>query len=554
MTKPKILILGATGLFGGHLAKRLLDEGRFDCVFAGRTEATLQEFRKLNGGEYRVLDRADAMQVRTVLAEVSPFAVIDCAGPYQAYGDDPYHFTRAVIEAGCHYLDIADAGEFVSGFSELDELAKETGVVALSGASSTPAISSAVVDALTADMDEVIAIETAILPGNKAKRTLSVMQAILGQVGQPMQITRHGKTETVRGWGETVSLDLNVEGKRGIRQRLASFVNTPDTHLFPERYNAKTVTFKAGLEVKAFHYDLVLGRMLVAAGILKSLEPMSKFLRWVASWFEWAGSDEGGMKVSVLGKLKDGNHVRREWDLIADDGHGPKIPTLPVSIMLNKLLGENITSGARACLGEFTLAEVEVEFEKFDGRTKVHESDAQTVFQKALGETFDALPAPIAELHSVRGRAVYEGRADVKGPSGLTGWIGAKLVGFPNDMHDIPVRVNIIAEETGEVWERDFDGRKFRSHMSCDEDGYAQEIFGPLAMRLGLELKDDKLLYPVIGGRLFGFLPVPKFLLPISIAHEEVDDQGRFRFDVLLKSPLGARIAHYQGWLVKEEN
>jgi len=551
MVKPKVLILGATGLFGGHLARRLLDEGRFECVFAGRTESTLQEFCAEHGGVYRVMDRAGANQVRAVLEELSPFAVVDCAGPYQAYGNDPYHFARAAIKAGCHYLDIADAGEFVSGFSELDELAKERGVVALSGASSTPAISSAVVDHLSADMEEVISIETAILPGNKAKRTLSVMQAILSQVGQPMQITRHGKPETVRGWGETETLDLNVEGKRGIRRRLASFVNTPDIHLFPERYGAKTITFKAGLEVKAFHYDLILGRILVASGLIKSLEPMSKFARWVASWFEWVGSDEGGMKVSVLGKRADGNHVRREWDLIADDGHGPKIPTLPISILLNKMLDEDIVPGARACLGEVTLKEVEAELAKFDGKTQVHETKAHTVFQQALGEGFDALPAPITELHSVRDRAIYEGRADVKGPAGMTGWIGAKLVGFPNDMHDIPVRVTITADERGEVWERDFNGRKFRSYLSRDEAGYAQETFGPLAMRLGLELKDDKLHYPVISGRLFGFLPVPKFLLPISIAHEEVDEEGRFRFDVLLKSPFGARIAHYQGWLVK---
>jgi len=550
MDKPVVVLLGATGLFGSCLAKRLLEQGSFTCVLAGRTEAALKSFCRKNGGSYRVVDRADVARVQAILTELSPFAVVDCSGPFQAYGDDPWQFARMAVMAGSHYLDIADDGNFVVGLIELDQLARDHGVVALAGASTSPAVSSSVVERLSADLTRVISIETAILPGNRARRTYSTMYAILGQIGQPIQIRRYGQKTTVAGWGETVSYDLKVHGKREIKGRLASIVDTPDVSLLPAHFAADTVVARAGLELKLFHFALVIGRVICKSGLLRSLVPATRLLRWLASWTEGLGSDEGGMKVSVLGRRSDGSFVRRDWDLVADGGNGPQVPTVPVSILLDKIAAGSVATGARSCLAEVTLDEIENELAKFECMTQIHQMTARTVFQQVLGESFDALPDRVAQLHSGYGRSVYEGRASVKGARGISGWIIAKLFGFPGDLNDIPAKVTITADETTERWVRDFGGREFQSVLSVDRAGFAQERFGPLVFRLGLQLVDDKLYYPVISGRVFGFIPLPKFLLPKSIAHETTDDQGRFCFDVLLKSPFGARIAHYQGWLV----
>ena len=353
----------------------------------------------------------------------------------------------------------------MKGFSTLDQLAKSKGVVALSGASSTPAISSSIAD----------------------------------------------------------------------------------------RYKAKSVVFKAGLEVKLFHYALSVGRWLVSSRVVKSLEPFTKTLRWFASWFEWMGSDEGGMKVSVLGKTINGDYKRLEWDLIADDGHGPNIPTLPVSILLNKILRGYVDIGARACLGEVSLDEINTALAVFGGKAQLHSHNVRPIFAQALGDRFDALPSSIKELHEPFSKHVYEGRARIKGATGALGWIASLLVGFPKSISNTSVKVTITSDEKSETWVRQFGDKSFYSNLSVDEDGFVQERFGPLFIRLGLEVKDDKLLYPVVRARLFGFIPIPIFLMPQSISHEEVDDQGRFVFDVLLKFRFGGRIAHYQGWLVRSD-
>lgn len=553
MTKPVVLLLGATGLFGGLLAQRLIDEGRFDVICSGRNQHTLDAFCSTHGGRAYVLERQDEDAVDKALAMLSPFAVVDCAGPYQAYGKEPYKFAKSAISAGCHYLDIADASDFVKGFDALDALAKQHNVVALSGSSSTPAISSSVADHLTQGFTRIVSITTVIIPGNRAKRTLSVMRSILSQIGQPMRLTRHGRQERVLGWGETESFDLSVQGKNKISGRLASFVDTPDIAFFADRYDAESVIFKAGLELKLFHYALVFGRWLVSIGLVKSLEPLAKPLRWLASWFEALGSDEGGMKVSVLGQNLDGTYVLRAWDLIADDGHGPNIPTLPVSILLNKIFDGKVAKGARACLGEITLEELDAALDIFGGKTQVHTQAVHPIFKQALGHQFEALPEPIKALHNHIGQHVYEGRAIVKGATGLLGRIASRLFGFPTCKGEVPVTVTIASDDKQEKWLREFDGQPFFSHLSVDQGGFVQERFGPLSIRLGLELCDDKLLYPVIRGRLFGVIPFPMFLMPQSISHEEVDEKGRFMFDVLLKFRFGGRIAHYQGWLLKRD-
>jgi len=551
--QPVVLLLGATGLFGELLAKRLLRQERVDLVCAGRNAETLSAFCGEFGGRYIQFDRDNSSAVDAAINQLQPFAVIDCAGPYQAYGDDPYKFARTANEAGCHYFDIADASDFVKGFSGLDELARSKNVVALSGASTTPAISSSVADALTSEMTEVENVTTVIIPGNRAKRSLSVMQSILSQVGQPMRITRHGESEEIKGWSETESFDLHVEGKPNVSGRLAAFVNTPDIAFFTERYAAKNVVFKAGLEVKLFHYDLAFGGWLVSIGFLKSLEPFSKFSRWVASWFEWMGTDQGGMKVAVLGKNQQGVYQRLEWDLIADDGHGPNIPTLPISIILNRVLEGEYEAGARPCLGEISLTELDEAFAEFGGKSQINRYDAKTVFHQALGAEFDKLPQAVRDLHNNFGKAEYKGIASIKGPTGLLGMIASKLVGFPSSANDIPVNVTITADDKSETWVREFADKSFKSHLSVDEKGYAQERFGILSARLGLKLEDEKLLYPVLSGRLFGWIPFPAFLMPQSISHESIDDEGRFVFDVLVKFRFGGRIAHYQGWLERQD-
>jgi len=340
-----VLILGATGLFGGHLARQLIADGRFSVVAAGRTEASLKAFTNAHGGRYITFERRTP---KAALTAIKPFAVVDTAGPFQSYGPA---FARACLTAGAHYLDIADAPEFVQDITSLNTLAKANGLAAISGASTTPALTSAVLTAF--NMPRIDTIETTILPGNQTPRGLSVMRAILGQVGQPMRLWEGGAWHPARGWSRLSHTALKV-GSTRLKPRPASLVNTPDS-LLAAHFGAQTVLPRAGLELGLFHHTLRFARFLPFP-----LGPLTKPAHIAAGWFQAFGSDLGGMRVRATG-----SGTTKTWDLIAPDGHGPKIPVQPAAILLSQLADGKTASGARPCIAEIPLAELEAAMARF---------------------------------------------------------------------------------------------------------------------------------------------------------------------------------------------
>lgn len=177
----KILLLGGTGVFGSRLAQLLGRDGHA-LTIAGRNLNAAQDLAHQIGGSALRVDRDGPLPS---LVEYDVF--IDAAGPFHAYGDDPYRLARAALDAGTHYLDLSDNAAFCAGISELDEQARAAGLCALSGLSSVPALSSAAVRALSAEETPEV-IDSAILPGNRSPRGLSVMASILSQAGRETQL------------------------------------------------------------------------------------------------------------------------------------------------------------------------------------------------------------------------------------------------------------------------------------------------------------------------------------------------------------------------------
>lgn len=179
-------------------------------------------------------------------------------------------------------------------------------------------------------------------------------------------------------------------------------------------------------------------------------------------------------------------------------------------------------------------------------------AQTSSLFADALGADFDGLPLSVRDLHSGVGTSVFAGEAESFGPGGVLGFIAAWIGGFPLSPSLTPVRVTIDAENGRETWVREFGNSRFSSVLSAHHMGGITERFGVLSFRIGLGVDEERLCFPVVGGRLFGVIPFPAALLPRSVASEFEDRQGRFNFDVLLIFG-SARIAHYRGWLKKVE-
>ncbi|MGO8953250.1 MAG: hypothetical protein ACLPWS_15180 [Rhodomicrobium sp.] len=343
----KVLILGGYGVFGGRLARLLLQDG-IEVIVAGRNFERAAAFTRQYGGTPLFIDIARDL---SPIANAAPGLAADAAGPFQSYGSDPYRVARFCIDHAIHYLDLSDDAAFTAGIAALNERALAARCFALSGVSSVPAISASAVRLLSEDLSEIQLIETALVPGNRAPRGRSVIGSILSQAGEPLTIWRDGAWRRHRGWTEAKRVSFGPGFKRW-----ASLIGAPELQLFPKAFNARSVVFRAGLELGVMHWGLAFLARLRALGLVPNLTVFLGPILWMSERLKPFGSDRGAMAVDVTG-LKDGKSIRRRWQVIANAGDGPFIPAVPARAIARKL--KAVDPGARPCLSDLSLQEIE---------------------------------------------------------------------------------------------------------------------------------------------------------------------------------------------------
>jgi len=355
-----VLVIGGAGSFGGRLVDGLLATTDFDVVIAGRNLNRARAAAKRGGERCRAIRLDTATATADALRAAGAFVVVDAAGPFQ--GAD-YRLAEAAIGAGMHYLDLADARDFVAGFGTLDATAREANVVALTGASSTPALSHAVLDRVTQGWRRIDRVEIAISPGNRnAPRGLSVISAILSYAGQPVRLFTGGLWTMRRGWDRPVRRAMPGLGKRWL-----SLCETPDLDLVPARFAPRQAAFfRAGLELAVMHFGLCAASLLVRMRLLRSLTPLARLFCWMAERLSGFGGDRGGMVVEAAGIDAAGQPAYAVWSLVAEAGDGPAVPTLPALAAIRALAEGRIAEpGARPCVGVLSLDEIEREFSRY---------------------------------------------------------------------------------------------------------------------------------------------------------------------------------------------
>ncbi|MDP3746175.1 MAG: DUF4166 domain-containing protein [Phenylobacterium sp.] len=539
----RILLVGATGAFGRRLARLLAVMPGIELVLAARREAPLQALAAELGSGVQIAafdrERPETLTVHR------PWAVVDAAGPFQR---SDLRLPRAAIACGAHYVDLSDARDFVAGFPDaLGAEARAAGVLAVAGASSTPALSNAVLDRLTADWRAVDQVTVAISPGARAPRGLSVMQAILSYVGQPVRLFTGGRWRDAPGWSGVRRLDFP-----GLGSRLASLCETPDLDILPARFAVRReARFMAGLELAPLHLGLWLLSFAVRWRLLTSLAPLSRPLLWAAGLVAGLGSDRGGMLVAANGEGPDGGRVAARWGLWAEDDAGPYVPVAAAAAMLRGLAnGEIGARGARACVGLLTLEQILAElahlpiFTRVDAASPGHPS----LLRRVLGSRVEALPVRVARVHAGQERATFHGRGRARGSRSPPARLARAFGGLPEPGDYPNLKVDIVPDATGETWTRRFGARAFRSRLaSLPAVGEFEERVWPLAFAFRSDLAPDGFRWRLLRWRL-GPLRLPMILAPRIRAITFARD-GVYRFRVLVAHPALGTIFAYAGRL-----
>ena len=361
----RVVVLGGTGNFGARIVRTLREEQGAEVLAAGRSVS-----RDSSGSSQTVALDVTHAGFPAALRALSPQIVIHCVGPFQG---QHYKVAQAALAAGANYLDLADGRDFVAGFSAAnDDYARSCGRTAITGASTLPALSSAVVDYLGASFASLDSIEIAIAPGQGAPRGVATLQAVFSYLGRPVRVRENGRWEMRTGWMDLRRVPLASGSRWG------ALCDVPDLELFPRRYpSVRTVRFHAALEFAIQHAALWLLAGLTRLGVPVPMQRYAKSLHHAAGWFDRFAGPWGGMRVSATGRCADGTQVRKTWQLRAPAADGPEIPCMAAILLAQRMLrGEPFAPGAYPCMGFLALDAFVPGFARWKMQTSLSEEPA----------------------------------------------------------------------------------------------------------------------------------------------------------------------------------
>ncbi|MBF0167352.1 MAG: saccharopine dehydrogenase NADP-binding domain-containing protein [Alphaproteobacteria bacterium] len=361
MTGFGVLILGGYGNFGARIARLLAANPSPRLVISGRDGTKAETLANRLRGEFPglqvegiCLDLNDK-NLTARIADLGCDVAIHTAGPFQ--GQD-FGVAGACIDAGVHYIDLADGRAFVNGFEILNDRAVKAEVLAVSGASSFPGLSMAVVDKLASALPILEDVDIALAIAGKYPPGLATTQAILAYCGKPIPVWKHSEWSMETGW-----LDLTWRRIPGLGWRLLGLCDVPDLELLPKLFpQIKDSVFRVALESRLAQFGFAVMATLGKWGWVGDWRPLAPLIDRLAYWIRHLGTDVSAMTISVAG-----GGVRRSYNLKAGSGHGPMIPCLPSVVLVRKLIrGELRLRGAMPCRGLYTLEELESAFDGLD--------------------------------------------------------------------------------------------------------------------------------------------------------------------------------------------
>lgn len=558
-TPLRILIVGGYGTFGGRLVELLEDEPRIVLLVGGRSSEKAGEYcAKRRAAKARLIpvefdrESADPRQLATLDVAI----VVDASGPFQQYGANAYRLIQHCIDNRVHYLDLADGSQFVDGVSQFDDAARRAGVFVLSGVSSFPVLTAAVVVKLREGLKDIKSIHGGIAPSPFAGVGLNVIRAIASYSGQPVPVRRNGVTGV--GWPITESMHvvIAVPGHVPLESKRFSLVDVPDLRTLPQLWPAVRDVWMGAAPVPASLHRMLSGfAWLVRLRLLPTISWMAGLMRFVMAHVRW-GEHRGGMFVRVQGESFDGAvPVTREWHMLAEGSDGPLIPCMAVeAIVRNALDGVVPACGARTATSDVSLVDYEKLFARRTIYSGTREFDAkiraQPLYQRTLGDAWDRLSSQIRQLHSVAGESSFVGECSVERGRHPLAWLIATLIGFPDSGATQKISVRLVEEVDGERWIRQIGKRRFSSVQNPGRGAHQwliRERFGPVAVYMALVVDGECLRY-VIRKWTFCGIPLPLAIGPGTTAVESLH-LGKFCFDVEIRHFLTGLIVRYRGTL-----
>ncbi|PYB87949.1 saccharopine dehydrogenase [Pseudomonas koreensis] len=350
----RVMVVGGYGNFGSIVCRHLAQMPEIELLLSGRNARKLQhKVEELQAQSGRACEGwcGDAMGAgfQAALRELNIQLVVHTGGPFQGQS---YAVAESCIDAGVNYCDLADCRTFVNGIDVLDARAREAGVAVLSGCSSVPTLSSAIIDEQRLRFARIDSIEHGISSSAKMPG-LSTVEGVLAYAGKPIKQLKNGQAHEVLGW-----LDLTLRSMPQLGKRVLANVDVPDMDIFARRYGAQTLRFKAGAGLKLGGVANALLAQALRFGLVRDHVRWAARLHRLGTWFERFGDGKSAMYIDVQGIGVDDQPLSMTAQLTALNDKGPEIPSCAAVALASKMArGYVPQAGARPCVGEISVDE-----------------------------------------------------------------------------------------------------------------------------------------------------------------------------------------------------
>jgi NAD(P)-dependent dehydrogenase (short-subunit alcohol dehydrogenase family) len=347
----RILVLGGNGILGRRISRAIATMPSAECVIGGRGRRHAGGYEITNTTALTV-NIQDPASLRQALGGV--FAVVNAVGTDQAHD---YTVAETCAGLGIHYVDLAEGRAQVEGITRLNRRALQKNCQIVSGASAVPAVSASLVDTLVPEFDRISDIHVSFSPGIILPGAEATLRTILGNAGSSFRLKENGRWRYAYGWSESEK----VVFPKPVGTRRVYLSDVPDLDLFPTRYGAQTVSFRAGLELKFFNRGLFLLARMRRWGWIKNLSGWAPGLIAAGRLFRGFGSATGGMRVLVRGRRND-EELEYTVFLVARDGNGLAISCSPALALIRRWVDRGVPDfGAVPCVGLLSWDEIKAE-------------------------------------------------------------------------------------------------------------------------------------------------------------------------------------------------
>jgi hypothetical protein len=327
------VVFGGYGVFGSHVARELVKRG-IKVVIVGRDRQRAEAFTKSLGPVHdaAVADLSDFASCRRLLSE--DCVAVNCAGPFRSQNTA---LLDACLQAGSHYVDIADDRAYVQTVRSYGERFRERGLVAAYGCSSLPGISGALALAACDGIAEKPRhSRITLFIGNRNPKGLAAVSSLVCGLGRPINAPQG----TLRGFHDRKVVALPWPfGRRGVFN-----FDAPDYDLFPGLIGVQSVVVKVGFELRSTTYTMALLAKLRANWTPRA----ARTLALAGKPLQWLGSSGGAVMTELF--WPDGT---ARSAAICGPHDGQRMAALPCAVV-----AQSLCTDQQSMHGSFTAYEL----------------------------------------------------------------------------------------------------------------------------------------------------------------------------------------------------